>query len=76
MKRALLKEVLIYLSIFIVLALGVHVNAWVSSPIAHIKALPSSSMGALHPLLLSFGVYAIVALIRGVVKFIKKVIAR
>ncbi|MEA1983579.1 MAG: hypothetical protein U9N39_08535 [Campylobacterota bacterium] len=67
------KELLIFLSLFIVLAIGMHYHAWMYDPLEHIFALPSSSLGVFHPLYLTFGLYIFIGFIRLIVAFIKRV---
>jgi polyferredoxin len=60
----LVKEIKYFLFLFILLALLMHFSAWVAHPISHIDALSSSSLGSWHPIVITFLVYLLVALLR------------
>jgi len=49
-----------------------HFSAWMDHPLAHIEALPHSSLGVYHPLFLTLIVYGVIALLRGLWALIKK----
>ncbi|WP_200762992.1 hypothetical protein [Nitrosophilus alvini] len=76
MKKILIKELFIYIAIFLFLAIGMHFKEWISHPVEHIKALPSSEFGPLHPFLFAFGGYIFILIIRLFVKIIRKAINR
>lgn len=70
-----MKELYILLAIFIILALGMHHQEWISHPIEHIKNLPSSGaygIGATHPLVFTIIVYIILWIPRLIFKLFKK----
>jgi hypothetical protein len=67
------KEFFIFLSLFVFLAVGMHFTAWISHPIEQLQSLPTSPLGLFHPLYITFVVYLLILIGRGVVKFIKKV---
>ena len=67
------KELLIFLSLFFVLAIGMHYHAWMYDPLEHIQALSSSSLGSFHPLYLTLAVYISVGIIRLIVGVLKRV---
>jgi len=69
---SLLKETKIFLVLFLFLALVMHFNAWISHPIEHIEALPSSPMGVWHPLWLTAIVYGMVLVVRLMILLFKK----
>ncbi len=71
---SLFKEIKIFVFLFLFLALVMHFHAWVSHPIAHIKALPSSPMGMWHPLWLTAIVYAFLLIMRLMIVLLKKVL--
>ncbi|WP_419770785.1 MAG: hypothetical protein ACNI3C_03095 [Candidatus Marinarcus sp.] len=69
------KELWVFVSIFLVLSLGMHYKEWLTSPFEHIVHLKSSGaygIGAIHPLIFTLIVYLIIGLPRGIVKLIKK----
>jgi ABC-type multidrug transport system fused ATPase/permease subunit len=67
------KEFLIFLSLFLFLAIGMHFSAWISHPIEHIQALPDSPLGLFHPLYITLIVYLLILVLRSIVKVIQKV---
>lgn len=69
------KELIIFVGIFLFLAIGMHFKQWTSHPIEHIMALPHAEilgLGALHPLVFTLIAYIIVAIPRGFIKLFKK----
>jgi len=65
------KELMIFLGIFLVLAGGMHFSEWISHPIDHILALPDAGaygLGPFHPLIVTFFVYLVIVLFRGIAK--------
>jgi len=65
------KELTIFLSIFVVLALGMHFKEWMSHPLEHIMALPDAGafgLGPFHPLIITLFFYVILGLFRGIAK--------
>jgi len=70
------KEFIIFLSLFLFLAIGMHFSAWVSAPIAHIQALSDSPLGTFHPLYITFLLYLLILIIRGIVIFMKRVLSK
>lgn len=61
------KELIIFLVIFLFLAIGMHFKEWISHPIEHIVALPIAGaygLGAVHPLIFTLLVYLIFISIR------------
>ena len=63
------KELLIFLGIFLFLAIGMHFKEWMSHPIEHIMALPSAGaygLGAVHPLIFTAIVYLFFGIFRGI----------
>ncbi len=66
---------MIFLGIFLFLAIGMHFSEWTSHPIEHIMALPGAGaygLGAFHPLIITFAIYTFLALIRGIAKLFTK----
>ena len=69
------KELTIFLSIFLVLALGMHFKQWTSHPIDHIMALPKAGafgLGPFHPLIITTFFYLIIAVFRGIAKLFSR----
>ena len=69
------KELMIFLGIFLFLAIGMHFSEWTSHPIEHIMALPGAGaygLGAFHPLIITFAIYAVLGLLRGIAKLISR----
>ncbi len=70
------REAILFFAIFLILAVGMHFSAWITHPIEHLEALPSSPLGPWHPLYITAGVYLLLWPIRlawrGVRSFIKK----
>ncbi|HHO65766.1 MAG TPA: hypothetical protein ENJ71_04540 [Epsilonproteobacteria bacterium] len=60
----LLKEVKIFLSLFLLLSLAMHFQAWLDHPLAHIKSLSGSPMGLWHPFWITAVVYIVLLLFR------------
>ena len=60
------KEVIIYIGIFLFLAIGMHFKQWLSYPLEHLMAMPNGGAfgvpGILHPFVFTFIVYFIVRL--------------
>ncbi len=56
------KEFFIFLLLLVLLALGIHMNQWISHPIEHFQQLMSHQ--PYHPLLYTFIVYAVIGSIR------------
>ena len=68
------KELIVFLSIFLFLAIGMHFKEWLSHPIEHIIALPKAGaygFGALHPLIFTFIVYLFLGVFRGIGRLFK-----
>lgn len=69
------KELIIFIGLFLFLAIGMHFKQWISHPIDHIAALPHAGaygLGAIHPLVFTFILYLIV----GVFRLIGKLFSR
>ena len=66
----LAKELLIFIGLFLFLALGMHMKQWIAHPIDHIEHLASSTFGLFHPLYFTFGVYITIFIIRKILGFI------
>lgn len=69
------KELVIFVGIFLFLAIGMHFKEWLSHPIEHIMALPSAGaygIGAIHPLVFTLAVYIMVGIPRLFIKLFRK----
>jgi len=63
------KELIIFVGIFLFLAIGMHFKAWISHPIDHMMALPSAGaygLGPVHPLIFTLVLYLFIGLLRGI----------
>ena len=68
------KELLIFISIFIVLTFGMHYSELLTHPFEHISNLSKSGaygLGAIHPIIFTIIVYVIVSIPRFIVKLFK-----
>lgn len=65
------KEFLIFISIFLFLALGMHMNQWLTHPLEHLHHLGTHKM-PYHPLLYTFLVYLILGIFRMIFRFFAK----
>jgi hypothetical protein len=69
------KELLIFVGIFLFLAIGMHFKEWISDPLEHIAALPKAGaygFGAFHPLIFTSVLYLIIGFFRGIASLVKK----
>ena len=69
------KELVIFISIFLFLTIGMHFKEWMDHPMAHIQALPHSSsygLGWEHPVVYTLVVYIIILIPRGISKLFSK----
>ncbi len=71
-----MKELKIFIFLFVLLSVGMHFSVWVSHPLAHIEALSNASMGIWHPIFLTLLVYVLIMLLRLIVKGIRKLLFR
>ena len=69
------REVLIFIAIFLVLALGMHMTQWLSHPLEHLHQLSIHKM-PYHPLLYTVIVYLLLGLIRAVINTFMKLFRR
>ena len=69
------KELVIFIVIFLLLALGMHMNQWLTHPMEHIAHLSEQKM-PYHPLLYTFIVYLLVGFFRLIFGFILKLFRR
>ena len=66
----IIKELVIFVGLFLFLTLGMHMNEWLTHPIEHIEHLSGSQFGLFHPLYFTFGIYIILFTIRKILSFI------
>lgn len=69
------KELIIFIGLFLFLAIGMHFREWMSHPIEHLEALPHAGaygIGAIHPLVFTTILYLIVALFRGIIRLFRR----
>ena len=69
------KELFIFLTLMIVLALGMHFNQWISHPIEHLEQLSHHKM-PYHPLLYTAFLYIILGAFRGFFFLAKSIFRR
>jgi len=74
--RILKRELFVFFTLFILLSLSIHFKQWLSSPLEHIEALPTSPMGPWHPLVLTFVAYVVVTLVRITIYLINRLKAK
>jgi len=70
------KELLIFIGIFLFLAIGMHFKEWMSHPIEHIIGLPNSAaygIGMIHPLVFTFIGYILFVFVRFIVRLFGKI---
>lgn len=67
--KKLIREIIIYLVLFILLSLSMHITEWLSYPLAHIKNL-YHNVFPLHPFVYTFILYIIVFILRLIFGFI------
>ena len=69
------KELMIFTGIFLFLAIGMHFKEWTTHPIDHLMALPDAGaygLGPFHPLIITFVIYFIFVVLRGIVKLFER----
>ncbi len=69
------KEIVIFLAIFIILSLGMHMDKWISAPVSHWQELPNHLM-PWHPLIYVAVVYFILGTIRVTYLLLKKLFVK
>lgn len=69
------KESIIFLVLFILTSFVFHYASWLSHPVEHMNALFSHAM-PYHPLLYVFLIYLLIAILRGFILLIKKIIGK
>jgi len=70
------KEFFIFLSLFLLLAIGMHFSAWLSTPVEQIQALSGSPLGLFHPLYITLVFYLFILVLRVIGKFLKRVFTK
>lgn len=69
------KELIVFLALFLFLAIGMHFKEWTSHPIEHILALPHAGaygIGAIHPLVFTLILYVVVWIPRFILGLLNK----
>jgi len=70
------KELIIFIGIFLFLAIGMHFNQWLSHPVEHVMAMSSGGAfgipGIVHPFVFTLIVYIIVRLPVFVIRLFSK----
>lgn len=69
------KELLIFVGMFLFLAIGMHFAEWTSHPVEHMMALPAAGaygFGAAHPLIFTVMLYVVVGFFRLIVKLFRR----
>ena len=69
------KELIIFIGLFLFLAIGMHFKEWKSHPIEHLMALPEAAaygIGAIHPLLFTLALYVVIWIPRFIIKKLSK----
>lgn len=69
------KELLIFSVLFLFLALGMHMTQWLSHPLEHLNHLATHKI-PYHPLLYTFLLYLVVAILRGFWLIIRKIFSK
>lgn len=69
------KELLIFVLLFFVLALSVHMRQWIEHPLTHLHNL-ATNKNPYHPLLFTFIIYLFIGIVRSIVYGIKKLFKR
>ena len=69
------REVFIFIVIFLFLALGMHMNQWLTHPIEHLTHLSTHKM-PYHPLLYTAIVYLLLGIIRAIANMFMKLFRR
>jgi hypothetical protein len=69
------KQLSIFLTIFLILSLGMHFSEWIDHPIKHLLSLPHAGaygLGFMHPILFTSILYLTVTFILWIIHFMKK----
>lgn len=73
------KQLLLFIGVFLFLAIGMHFQEWLSHPVEHLMALPSAGaygLGMFHPLVFALLGYLVVILVLALSRLIKKTVVR
>jgi hypothetical protein len=73
---AFLRELTLYLSLFVLLSLGMHFQSWLSQPLEHLSHLTQSPLGFWHPFYITLGIFLLIGLLRIIIYGIKKIFVR
>jgi len=69
------KELLIFVVLFVISSLVVHMTSFIETPIEQLKALFSHAM-PYHPFLYVFLIYIVIAIIRFAINLLKKLFSK
>jgi hypothetical protein len=69
------KQLSLFLGLFLLLAIGYHIEEWIEHPYAHLMGISGGGfgLGVIHPLVFSFAVYMVVMVILWLGNMIKKI---
>lgn len=73
------KQLLLFIGVFLFLAIGMHFKEWMNYPVEHLMALPSAGaygLGMIHPLVFTLMGYIVVIVILALSRLIKKTVVR
>ena len=73
------RHLLLFLGMFLFLAIGMHFQEWISHPIEHTMALPSAGaygLGVLHPLVFTFAGYVVLILLMAIGRVVRRLGSR
>ncbi len=70
------KEILIYISLFVIIAFIWHMDQWFDHPIVHLTNMSNGGAfgvpGIIHPFVFTFIAYALLSIPRGIIKLFTK----
>jgi len=70
---------MIFIGVFLFLAIGMHFKEWISHPIVHMQALPHAGaygIGAIHPLVFTVAGYLILGVFRLIWRGIRRLVGK
>lgn len=67
----LMREVAFFIGLFVLLALGMHMDKWLSAPMEHLHALSAHTLPS-HPIIYTFVIYLGIALLRGLLSLLSR----
>lgn len=69
--HTIMREVAFFIVLFLLLALGMHMEKWLSMPIEHFHNLSKHTL-PLHPFIYTFVVYVGIMLLRGILALLAR----